>query len=587
MEREQRPGQIVYTNKARCRDCYRCVRVCPVKAIRMCDGQAYVVEERCIACGTCIRECPQKAKSFRNDIERVIRLRDRNSSLAVSIAPSFAAVFEEWEQKRLPSALRKLGFDYVAETAQGAFFVAEASHRHAASHANQSWITTACPAVVNFIRDYQPQYLDLLIPVVSPMVAHARHLKQFLGESVKVVFIGPCVAKKAEAEEPIAAQWVDAVLTFSELQEWMDNENLSLSELEESGFDEGAIGNSRYFPLLGGLAKTARVDTDSLSPHVMALSGIDELTELAEHLSGNKNSLFIEPLFCRHGCINGPAIHRPRNLFYRRQALMNYADTHPGSNRTADTWIEMNTRFQLEAGRVAQTFSEDRIRQVLGEIGQVNEADQLNCGACGYPTCRDRAVAVLQGMAVPEMCIPYMRRLAERRTDKIIESSPNGIVILDDQLRILSMNPAFRRNFMCSEAVLGKPIAYLIDPDPFEQLSSGAQELIEATVKYDQYHIICHQIMYQLQQERQFVGIFVNVTHVISNQQNLAQLREQTVDKARALLAHQVSMAQQLTKFLGESTAEGEELVAHLLRLAETEPDASVKGQIWETYTLK
>ena len=194
--------------------------------------------------------------------------------------------------------------------------------------------------------------------------------------------------------------------------------------------------------------------------------------------------------------------------------------------------------------------------------------DQLNCGACGYPSCRDKAIAVIEGMAELDMCVPYMKRLAERRTDKIIETSPNGIVILDERLNIISMNPAFRNLFMCSEAVCGRPISYLMDPDPFEKLASGSEELVETVVRHTRGNLVCHEILYRLTEDRQFVGIFVNITKTRAQKERLDALRAQTVMQARELLEHQINMAQTIAGFLGESTAQSEGLLERLITLA-------------------
>jgi transcriptional regulator with PAS, ATPase and Fis domain len=201
-------------------------------------------------------------------------------------------------------------------------------------------------------------------------------------------------------------------------------------------------------------------------------------------------------------------------------------------------------------------------------------------------------VAVIRGLAEIEMCIPYMRRLAERRTDRIIETSPNGIVILDEHLDILSMNGAFRRMFVCSDAVAGKRISYLMDPEPFERLSTGRETMVEMTVRHERYNLVCHQILYPLPEERQYVGIFVNITHSRTSRKQLDELRAQTLLQARELLDHQVGLAQQIAQFLGESTARGEQLVENLMRLASENGQSgdtakTGKGFSWDIYTSK
>jgi len=590
MTSERPPNQVVFTNKARCRDCYRCVRVCPVKAISMHKGQAMVEPERCLACGTCIRECPQGAKQFRNDIECAVRLIGSGRQVAVSLAPSFAAAYSDWERKRLPSALRKLGFSHIAETAIGAYQVAALTAELVRHQPDRAHVCTACPAVVSYVEKYDPELVPSLTPIVSPLMAHARHIREKLGPGAGVVFIGPCVAKKAEADRPEFAGLVDCVLTFRELAEWMEREGISLAACEESDFDDEPEGEARFFPVTGGSIRTSHLNTDLLAADVVPVTGIDEIRAALDSLKERPRPVIIEPLFCAQGCINGPAITCDANVYDRRQDLMGYAHEHQGRTPEGEAPARpaLRTEFTPAGLDADQPIREEEIKRILALTGKVAPEDELNCGACGYNSCRDKAIAVLRGMAEPEMCIPYMRRLAEQRTDRIIETSPNGIVILDERLTIIAMNPAFRRFFMCSEACLGKPISYLMDPDPFERLASGAEEIVEMTARHDRYKLVTHQIMYALREERQYAGIFVNITSTHDSQKKLTELRAQTLTQARELLEHQLSMAQKMAQFLGESTARGEQLVEHLMELTgEDEEKRSSEGSdwLWDTYT--
>lgn len=581
MESPTKPGQIVFTNKARCRDCNRCVRVCPVKAIRVTEGQAFVEESRCIACGTCVRECPQEAKQFRNDVERAARILDSGGLVAASIAPSFAAVFSPWERKRLPSALRKLGFSFVGETAVGAFPVAMKTAECISQSITDSHVCTACPAVVSYVEHYRPDQVAQLLPVVSPMIAHARMLRERLGENTRIIFIGPCVTKKAEADRPEYFGILDCVLTFRELLEWFESRNVVLSECEESDFDEEPLGDSRFFPLEGGSLRTAALSTDILQTGVAFVSGFDDVREALDSAGSNEQSLVVEPLFCPHGCINGPGVPLERNIYDRRQDLVAYATRNHrrGDEQQPEEYPPLSTRFVARPVDAESPITEEQIRVVLEKTGKVRPEDQLNCGSCGYSSCREKAIAVIRGMAEQEMCLPYMRRLAEQRSDRIIDTSPNGIVILDERLAILSMNPAFRKFFVCSEAVCNRHISYLMDPDPFERLASGEEDILELTVKHDRYNIVCHQILYSLRDERQYVGIFVNITNSRESQEKLDFLRQQTVTQARELLEHQISIAQEIARQLGEGAARGEALVNNLVKLAQdkTEKDKRMR----------
>lgn len=622
MTNHSQKSQIVYTNKAHCRDCYRCLRVCPVKAIRMEAGQAYVVPELCISCGTCIRECPQGAKTFRNDVERAVRLIAGSGPVAASIAPSFVAVYSKWEQKRLPSALRKLGFSYVGETAIGAYHVARETQRLCELQKDRSHVCTACPAVVNYVERYEPEKVELLVPVVSPMLAHARYIRERFTSTtapfvalrqaqddsgagldqddsgagldcspVKVVFIGPCVAKKAEADRPENAGLVDCALTFVELEEWMEREGVDLSACEESHFDEEPEGDARFFPLVGGSVRIASMDTDLLAADVVSASGFEEVCDALAGAASGSVPVVIEPLFCPQGCVNGPAIFGTENVYQRRRAVLDYASENAGLEPKEAAYSSLSTRYRPTPCS-NKDVTEEQIREVYERTGKSAPENQLNCGACGYPTCRDKAIAVIKGMAEPEMCIPYMKRLAEQRTDRIIETSPNGIVILDEHLNIISMNPAFRNFFMCSEAVCGRPISYLMDPDPFEKLASGKQDLINTVITHSSYNLVCHEILYALREEKQYAGIFVNITKDKTSEKKLDQLRAQTVVQARELLDHQIRMAQTIASFLGESTAQGEALLEKLMLLAGDENEGQSEAKhgkewLWDIYTSK
>jgi iron only hydrogenase large subunit-like protein len=579
-------SQIVFTDKARCRDCYRCVRACPVKAIGVKDGQAFVVEDRCLSCGTCIRECPQKAKCYRNDVQRAMRLLAAEECAAASVAPSFAALCPEWKWKRLPSALRQAGFSFVAETAVGAYHVAAETAKIVADEPDRSHIASACPAVVTYIEKYQPALIEALAPVVSPMIAHARHLKQRLGDRTKVIFIGPCVAKKAEAERPENAGAVDCVLTFAELDELLKLSNVDLQECEESEFDEQPPGHSRFFPLPGGLARTAAMHTDLLDVNCLTPSGFEDVKAALEGIEGSVHPQMIEALFCAQGCINGAGIVEQDNVYERRGRVLEYA-RHPGNELATPAGFDLRLnnglikKYATDGKDLSNEFTEQQIQEVFEQTGKALEQDRLNCGACGYPSCRDKAIAVLRGLAEPQMCIPQMRRMAERRTDRIIETSPNGIVILDERLTIISMNPAFRKFFCCTDATCGKRISYLMDPEPFERLAADGEEMIVLTVNHEKYNVVCHQILYRLKEEQQYVGIFVNITNSQANEDKLRQLRSETAQQARELLDHQITMAQQIAKLLGESSAKGEQLVRHLLLYAADPPAGKDKDGPW------
>ena len=562
------PRQVVHTLTARCRDCHRCIRVCPVKAISIADGQAAVDEKRCIACGACIRECPQGAKTYRRDTDAVQSLIDSGARVAVSLAPSFAAAFGGWQRGRLVSALRRLGFCDISETAIGAGYSALQSAREMAGEHNHC-ICSACPAVVNFVEKYQPELAEKLVRAASPMLAHARHIKARLGADVAVVFIGPCVAKKTEAMRPDVAADVSAVLTFEELQEWLERKKIELASCEESDFDDFPVTSSRLFPLSGGLLKTAALDSELTSAHYAAVTGPASVREALSAIADG-SSLRLEPLFCPEGCINGPGLKSELNLFARRALITDYNTALPQKPGGKPLDINLSAHYAPSSDISRRQFTPEQIQAEMERTGKGDKEQQLNCGACGYNSCREKAIAVLENMAVPEMCIPLMRRRAEQRTDKIISFSPNGIVLLNAGLEIVSMNQAFSQMFSCTDELIGKRISQLMDAEPFEKVASGYLEQFSAVVRHSRYGLLCRQIIYALPEENQVVGLFMGMD-AGEDRRRIAQLRSQTVTQAQELLDHQISMAQELAKYLGESTARGEELVRKLITLSQAD----------------
>lgn len=500
----QSKNQTVYTNKAKCRDCYRCVSVCPVNAIKMENSQAMVLKDRCISCGTCVYECPQNAKAYSNELGKVLSFMESGNVLAASVAPAFASVYSGWQQKRFPSVLRALGFSIVSETARGAYYVSVASAEHIAQNPNKLHLTTACPAFVSYIEKYRPEFVKNLVPVVSPMVAHARLIKQ-QKPNCKVVFIGPCIAKIEEAQRRDAEPFVDAVLTFAEFDELLQLKNISFENCEESVFETEPGLNARLYPLEGGLLKTAGISTDMLQSEVVAVSGIQAIDDMLTGFEGKNYSCAVEPLFCAGGCINGPVLVKNSSSIRKRRKIIEYNSQNPGIIGVPD--YENKTFKGSYFGRnqiSPKIYTDTEIFEVLKKTGKDIAENNLNCQACGYKSCRDKAIAVLDGIAEEEMCIPYMRRQAEHKSDLIIEKAPNGMLLIDSKLTILQMNPAFMNMFSCSPVIVGKPASYLIDPTPFERLIAD-DVTTRREIKYVNYNLAIHLICYTIKDRKSVV----------------------------------------------------------------------------------
>ncbi|MDR1664713.1 MAG: 4Fe-4S binding protein [Clostridiales bacterium] len=554
---------VIETVAANCQDCYRCVRACPVKAIRVSGGQARIVDDLCVHCGTCVRECPQKAKVIRGDTEAVKALLASGRDVAVSVAPSFAAVYGRF-CRNLPGALRRLGFRYVSETAEGAKYATVKSF----DRQQTGNICTACPAAVAYVEKYKPGLIKHLIPVVSPMTAHGRLLKARYHDCA-VVFIGPCAAKKEEMLRRENAGAVDAVLTFNELNAWLEEENIDIARGVESGFDNALpVGDARLFPLEGGMLKTGGFESGVGDVNCLKVSGTEAVMGLFEEKSLLHSAEFIEPLFCEGGCICGPAAPKGLSVYERRKAVIDYWKKSARDTEAQAGDIAHGAEFENKSALSAHAdVSESDIQRILAETGKLDPALQLNCEACGYKSCVENAKAIARGMAEREMCIPFMRRLAQQRTDRIIETAPNGVVVLDGDLHMIKMNPAFQKMFNCNNGILGKRISYLVNASGFEEMRSGAAETYESI--RTQYGIRYHEILYALRDEEQYVGIYSDISKVRFDAKQLDMIKMQTLMHAREFIDHQIRFSQEMAHYLGKSTAESESIAKKLIALYE------------------
>ncbi|MFA6666148.1 MAG: [Fe-Fe] hydrogenase large subunit C-terminal domain-containing protein [Armatimonadota bacterium] len=562
---------VVTTNKARCRDCYRCVRVCPVKAIRISDGQAQVYRERCIVCGTCVRECPQKAKQVRSDLSLVKELRAGHCLLIASVAPSYVAAFPNLGGGLFPAFLKRLGFDMVTETAVGAEMVAAATARLVADEP-ESHIASACPVIVSLIAQYYPWAIEKLAPLVSPMIAHGRYLKRIYGEDAQVVFIGPCPAKKAEAEEPDVLGAVDAVLTFNELRLWMEESGIRKDTLRSCVFDDIPAASARLFPLEGGLARAASMAPDMLRQDFAAVSGCDEVHEMLKTLKDGSTIRLFEALFCPSGCINGASFGDGRDIYHRKNRILQHEKRSPRPP-SAETFLQASSGVELGRTIIPRPveqpqYTPEEVRAVLIRIGKRTEEDELNCGACGYHSCKDNAIALLSGMAEDAMCIPWMRKLAERKADQIIDASPNAIVIIDEGLRVYEFNPAFAQIFSCTPGLVGKPLSCIMDPEDFEKvLARAVDRVTNKLVSYPNYHVSGSLNVYRLEDEDLVVGIISNVNKSTEGLNRLDQIRAETLANAEQVIGKQMLMAQEIASILGETTSETRVLLRKLTEL--------------------
>jgi PAS domain S-box-containing protein len=565
---------IISTNPARCRDCYRCVRYCDVKAIRVHDGQAHVVPELCIFCGTCIRTCPQKAKDVQSSAPEIRQALNDGRKLIASVAPSAPAYFNFRHFSEMEAALKRLGFSVVEETALGAEMVGLA-HREYIEKMPRSHpvITSSCPVIVNLIEKYHPDLIPHLAPIVSPMIAHGRVLAQKYGPDAYMVFIGPCIAKKMEIHDTALKGAVSAAMTFRGLANWLKQEGIVIESRDTSAEPSSSV-DARLFPVEGGLIGTAGLNTDMLDSTMVVASGLETCRNILDDIrAGQLKASLVELMACAGGCINGPAmVDLPGGIYVARQKVIDYHRNRPAYQMPPrESWPDLSHTYTDKKEPIPE-FSEREISDVLHKVNKYTKDDELNCGACGYSSCREKAVATLRGMAEVTMCIPYMRRRSESLRQVVMDVSPNSILILDQHLGIQDISPSAEHLFGCTLAdVKGKHLSRLIPIyDDFVTVRDTGIPVIGKVRRLND-RLVAEQNIVKVEGQALLVAIMRDITEHEAEKQKFLELRSETLEKTREVVRKQMRVAHEIAHLLGETTAESKMIVSHLAKLLEEE----------------
>ena len=537
---------------SRCRDCYKCLRECPVKAIKFVDHEARIITDRCILCGKCTVVCPQNAKRVHSEIGDVEALLASGKPVIASVAPSFVSAFGVKDFAVMGIALGKLGFKMAEETAVGANIVTAEYEKLLETGEYKNFITSVCPAINRMIQLYYPKALKYLAPVASPMVAHARLLKKRYPEA-EIVFIGPCIAKKREGRE---SGLISAVLTFTELQTLFDEKGIDLNAIAAIPVNEDIKNRSKYYPISRGIIKSFNRLPQNYE--YVAVDGVKRSFDVLEDID-KLEGMFIEINCCEYACINGPATIKNQGSLKANEDVRRYAQDslkggEPGYiDPMGVDYAEGHPRISL--GNVVP--SERDIRAVLAKTGKFKPEDELNCGACGYPTCREKAIAVLNGNADLDMCIPYMRKRAESMSYEIIQNSPNGIIMMDYDLKISESNSLARKLLGINlDDPKGTYLYESINAAEFFQAVSGGKDVhrqkiyIEESKRYVDMNIIL------LPEHKTLFAVLKDVTDAVEYSKELDEVREKTLETTDAVIKKQMRVAQEIASLLGETTAE-------------------------------
>ena len=565
----------VYTLKNECHDCYKCVRECHVKAIKIQDNSASVIDEKCIACGHCVTVCPSGAKRVRNDIDKVKKLFLQNKKVYVSLAPSWAGVYSVQPEKII-SVLKKMGFYAVSETAIGAQEVSiECARMLNESKENGLFISSACPVVVDYIRLYKPNFAKNIVPVVSPALTHAGLLKKEFGEDIAVVFIGPCIAKKKESDNH--QELIDAVLTFEEFNYWMKEEFISFSDIEVQN-SEKFVPESAYegalYPIEGGMNETIKkVGINENEVSLISLSSIKNLDKALTGIDENKISgkIFLEALGCEGGCINGPCLSTDKGAIFVTSGVL--TSTKYRDNIPVEPKIVINEKYNPNPIE-KKKYSIEQIDEALRKISKYSQEDELNCSGCGYSTCRDFVNALIAGDAEPSMCVSYMRKIAVRKAAAMVRCMPAAVVMIDKNLNILESNDAFMRMFCGDmyevfasreEGLAGAAIDRIV---PFYDILKSA---LKTTEDIHKEHYAVNGKLYDISAFAIEIGELAGA--VITDVTKSEMDREKIARRAREVISKNIATVQEIACLLGEHMVETEVLLNSIAKDYENNSD--------------
>ena len=535
--------------KSNCKNCYKCIRNCPVKAIRFSGNQAHIISNECILCGQCFVVCPQNAKEIVNETEKAKVLIQSGEKVVVSLAPSFIANYEGVGIESMREALKKLGFYDVEETAIGATIVKTEYERMLKEGNKDVLISSCCHSVNLLIQKYFPDQLQYLADVMSPMQAHCYDIKKRYPDA-KTVFIGPCVAKKDEASHYEGL--VDAVLTYEELTDWLISENIALKQ----DIDDYEKSKARFFPTTGGILKTMAQDLKEYT--YLAIDGTENcINALKDIQSGKIHKCFIEMSSCIGSCVGGPVMEKyHKTPVQAYNAVARYAGKEDFEVNQPESF-ELR-KFFTTIEKELRTPSEVEIQEVLKQMGKTKPSDEINCSSCGYPTCRDKAIAIIHGKSEISMCLPFLKEKAESFSDSIINNTPNGIIVLNDKLEVQQINRAARKilNVRFASDVLGEQVVRILDPQVFMQVRDSRRTIRNKRLYLAEYKKYVEQtVVYDLE-GNMIICIMRDVTDEEGERKKKESISQRTVEIADKVVEKQMRIVQEIASLLGETAAE-------------------------------
>jgi len=539
---------------AKCKDCYKCVRECPVKAIKVVDHQAKIIKDRCILCGKCTLVCPQNAKSVHSSIDKVLELLKSDKKVIASVAPSFVSSFNIDDFSIMKIALCKLGFHDAEETSVGAHVVVKEYESLLKSGQYKNFITSACPSINRMIQIYFPEALPYLAPVDSPAVVHAKMIKE-KNSDTKVVFIGPCIAKKMEASE---SEVIDEVLTFEDLVKLFDTHNINLDNISKLPMDSAnkVRNKAKYFPIPRGIIKSFESYPEGYE--YIAVDGVEHCFDILRNIN-EVSGIFLELNSCEHACVNGPcSLTKYGDTIKSNAQIRSYVRKELENSNAGE--ICCNSDISAEHPRLRSSDlpgTDKQIEAILAKTGKLKPEDELNCGVCGYTTCRAKAWAVLNGYADIDMCLPYMRKRAESMSYEIIQNSPNGIIVIDSDLKIVDINSkALELRGISGYNVKGQYVVDYFDPTDFVMALNDEKNILRKKMHIPQTDSYVELSITYLKEHKVMFAIMKDITSGVNYNDKLSKVKLETFETTDEVIKKQMRVAQEIASLLGETTAE-------------------------------
>jgi iron only hydrogenase large subunit-like protein/uncharacterized Fe-S cluster-containing protein len=572
----------IFTEKRECQDCYKCVRNCPVKAIKVEGGYASVVPELCIFCGHCVEACPNGAKRVRDDLASARQMLTLKKSVFVSLAPSYVTEFPGVKSAQMIGVFKKLGFAGVSETALGAQQVSAQAAALLKNNPTRVLASSACPTVVAFLQRHRAGGSELLTGLLSPLLTHCKMLRQTFGTDIGIVFIGPCIAKKLEAAQH--PELLDVVLTFEDLHRWLEQEKIlpaKMAEAPEDHFVPERSAEGAWYPVDGGMIAGMKSACAVNDFSLMAFSGIGAIKKALDGIEEMKpdDGLFLELLACEGGCVNGPKVLRRDATVMKRHRVLQSA-TLSGVSFPRPPTIETPTNFSV-AAVAATRYPDSQIREALRNVGKFSPNDELNCGGCGYDTCREFGIALIGQKAERAMCVTYMRQLAFKKANALIQKMPSAVVIVNEAMRIIEFNAAFVYLFALEKmanagtaSIEGIALAEVMPfASLFHNVLKNGEDILDRDLRFQ--NTILHATIFSIEKNCLVGGIIQDITKP-------AVRKEQVIRKAREVIQKQIATTQQIAYLLGENAADAEITLNSIIdSFSPPKPDEPKENNDW------